>query len=262
MAIRRLVIGPGAMAYFGFLGALSALYDSGALNELEAISGSSAGSLLGFVYILAKGDIRRIFEYSLKVPTKTIMKPNIRTFLKSFGLVNSSKIRKTFEGTVREFLGKSDVTFKELYEHHPIKLYVSACCVNLSKTHYFSVDATPDMSVVDAICMSIAVPFLIETVEYGPWRYIDGGALEETPCLPFIGQDHVHVLCVDDFASDFHIPDFKTYIQTILWSVMKLRHTYPQFPRTALTLDSNAIFDFGASESSKMKLFLDGYNKV
>ena len=73
MAVKRLVLGPGAMAYFAFMGALSALGDAGELSELESISGSSAGSLLGFIYILAKGDLTRVFEYSTNVPVKTIM---------------------------------------------------------------------------------------------------------------------------------------------------------------------------------------------
>lgn len=259
MVVRRLVIGPGAMAYFLFIGALSALKDTSALNELEAISGSSAGGLLGLLYILAKGDVRRVFEYSLKVPIKTIMKPNIRTFLRSYGLVSTLKVRKIFQETLFEFLKKNDVTFRELYDYYPVKLYISSCCINLSVTHYFSVDATPDMSVLDALCMTIAVPFLFETVEHAPWRYIDGGTLEETPCTPFIGLSDVHVICMDTDQTTMDIPDLKTYIFHILGAAMNLRHRYAQFPKTSLRMDALNMFDFGASTDSKIKMFMSGY---
>lgn len=258
--MKRLVIGPGAMAYFAFMGALSSLGDAGELNELESISGSSAGSLLGFIYVLAKGDMAKVFDYSTNVPVKTIMKPNIRTFLKSFGLVSSDKIYKVFQKMVGEFIpGRKDITFQELYDHWPVRLYVSACCVNLSTTHYFSVDRTPDMSVLKAVCMSIAVPFLIESVSDGTWRYIDGGTLEETPCGPFIGQDNVHVICVSDWSIGTEIPDMKSYAVGIISAAMALRHKYRHFPKTVIDMTAGNIFDFSASVDSKLKMFLAGY---
>lgn len=258
--MKRLVIGPGAMAYFAFMGALSSLGDSGELNELEAISGSSAGALLGFVYILARGDMKKVFDYSTNVPVKTIMKPNIRTFLKSFGLVGSDKLFKVFQGTVEAFVpDRRDITFKELYEHWPVKLYVAACCVNLSTTHYFSVDTNPEMSVLKAVCMSVAVPFLIESVSDGVWRYIDGGTLEETPCGPFIGQDNVHVVCVTDWSQCTELSDMKSYMVGIIGSAMALRHKYRHFPKTLIDVSTQNIFDFSASSDSKLKMFLRGY---
>jgi predicted acylesterase/phospholipase RssA len=260
MAIRRLVIGPGAMAYFGFLGALSALKDKGALNELEAVSGSSAGGILGFMYILAKGDTKRIFDFSLKVPIKKLMKPNIKTLLKSFGLVSTKKLYNYFQETVSEFIpGQSDITFKELYDHWNIKLYIPSCCLNLYTTHYFSVDHSPDMSVLRAICMTIAVPFLIESVEYNNLRYIDGSVLETTPCSPFIGQENVQVVCVDDWSLETIVPDLKTYAVGIINSAMGLRHKYPQFPSMMVSVPADIMFDFGSSTESKVKLFTSGY---
>jgi predicted acylesterase/phospholipase RssA len=260
MAIRRLVIGPGAMAYFSFLGALSALKDKGALNELEAISGSSAGAILGFVYILAKGDTKRVFDFSLKVPVKNLMKPNIKTLLKSFGLVSTKKLYNYFQQTVGEFIsGRDDITFKELYDHWAIKLYIPSCCLNLYTTHYFSVDHSPDMSVLHALCMTIAVPFLIESVEYNNLRYIDGSVLETTPCSPFIGQEDVHVICVGDWSLETSVPDLKTYAIGIINSAMGLRHKYPQFPCNYVNVPADIMFDFGSSIDSKVKLFTAGY---
>lgn len=260
MAIRRLVIGPGAMAYFSFLGALSALMDKGALNELEAMSGSSAGAILGFVYILAKGDTKRVFDFSLKVPIKNLMKPNIKTLLKSFGLVSTKKLYNYFQQTVGEFIpDRTDITFKELYDHWGIKLYIPSCCLNLYTTHYFSVDHSPDMSVLSALCMTIAVPFLIESVEHNNLRYIDGSVLETTPCSPFIGQEDVHVICVGDWSLETSVPDLKTYAVGIINSAMGLRHKYPQFPCTYVNVPADIMFDFGSSIDSKVKLFTAGY---
>jgi predicted acylesterase/phospholipase RssA len=258
--MKHLAFGPGAMGYFMYLGALSALSDTSALNELQSIAGASAGALLGFVYLLAKGDIQKMLEYSLVVPVKTVMKPNIKVLLKSFGLVSTKKVREVFQDTVRTFTQKDDITFTELYAHMPIKFHVAACCIDLHATHYFSVDTAPSMSVLDAVCMSISIPFLFQSTRYGPWRYIDGGTLESIPCGPYIGYDPKTVLTFgldDEWKSD--VKDLKTYALCILGAALTLRQNYPMFPRIGLLAGEMDIFDFGASHDAKLRMFTSGY---
>lgn len=255
--MKHLVIGPGAMAYFAFAGALSALKDLGALNDLEDISGSSAGSILALLYILTKGDTLQVMQSSIDVPVGNIIKPVIKTLIKSFGLVGTTKIRKIFKTFVNEFLGKDDVTFAELYAHWPVRLHVAACCIELSTTHYFSVDTAPNMSVLDAVTMSISVPFLFASFKHGPWHYIDGGTLEESPCGPFIGRDSVCVIRMNKMGIETNLKDLKTYAIQIINSAMYLRHKYPHFPTVLVEADN--IFDFKVSSDVKIRMFVQAY---
>jgi len=258
--MKHLAFGPGAMGYFMYLGALSALSDASALNELVSISGASAGALLGFVYILAKGDMQKALQYSLAAPIKAVMKPNIKVLLKSFGLVSTKKVRGVFEDTARTFIGKDDVTFAELYAHWPVKLHVAACCIDLHATHYFSVDTTPSMSVLDAVCMSVSIPFLFQSMQIGPWRYIDGGTLEAIPCGPFIGRDPKTVLAFsigDEWKSD--VKDLKSYALCILSAAMTLRERYSMFPCIGLLAGDIDTFNFGASHDAKLRMFMIGH---
>jgi predicted acylesterase/phospholipase RssA len=258
--MKHLAFGPGAMGYFMYLGALSALSDASALNELVSISGASAGALLGFVYILARGDVQKALDYSLSVPVKTVMKPNIKVLLKSFGLVSSKKVRGVFAETVRLFMKKDDVTFAELYAHWPVKLHVAACCIDLHTTHYFSVDTAPSMSVLDAVCMSISIPFLFQSMQHGPWRYIDGGTLEAIPCGQFIGHDPKTVLAFsigDEWKSD--VKDLKSYALCILGAAMTLRDKYRMFPQIHLYAGELDTFDFSAPVDTKLRLFMEGH---
>lgn len=258
--MKHLIFGPGAMGYFMYLGALSALSDASALNELQSISGASAGALLGLVYILAKGDIHKMLEYSLAVPIKDIMKPNIKVLLKSFGLVSTKKVRGVFSDTVRYFVAKDDITFAELYAHMPVKLHVAACCIDLHATHYFSVDTAPSMSVLDAVCMSVSIPFLFQSNRHGPWRYIDGGTLETIPGGPYIGQDPKTVVAFnidDEWKSD--VKDLKTYALCILGAALTLREKYPMFPRIGLISGDIDILDFGSSNDVKIGMFMNGH---
>ena len=170
-----LVLGPAAMGIYAFIGSLSVLD----LNKVEEVSGSSAGAILGFFICLGK-TIEEITDFCLHVNLTELTKMNLLSLLTKFGLISHEPIKKIF----RDFCG-GDPTFKELKK----KLYVTSFCVNRSETEYFSSDTTPDMSVIDAICMSMAVPFLFESVKYNTFTYLDGGTFESVPSMAFLNKD-------------------------------------------------------------------------
>lgn len=257
--MKNLIIGPGAMGFFLYLGVISKLKREGHLDDLEAISGASAGGLLGFLFCVTKGDPTKILDFSLNVPVKQIMKPNIKVLLKEYGLIPYSKIRKVLAGACTTFMGKDDVTFKELYEWHPVKLHVSAYCVDFMKTVYFSVDSVPEMSVLDAISATIAIPFLFSSVKLKDgWNYIDGGAAEVIPGAPFLGQNAFAMKLA--WSKLEQVKDLKTYAISILYSTMKLRHSY-DYPLLDIDVQGDDVYDFSASNDRKLKMFLKGYSQ-
>lgn len=258
--MKNLIIGPGAMGFFLFLGVFSRLKRNGHLDDLESISGASAGALLGFLFCLSKGDPTKVLDYALTVPVKQLMKPNIKCLLKDYGLVSCSKIRKIFVEACSHFIGKDDVTFQELYELYPIKLHVSSYCVDFMKTVYFSVDTTPTMSVLDAVCASVAIPFLFSSVKLNDgYNYIDGGAAEVTPGSPFLGQNSVLAMKLA-WNRLPEVKDLKSYAMSILLSTMKMRHVY-DFPILDLDVTGVDVYDFSASNEGKLKMFLKGYEQ-
>jgi len=259
--MKNLIIGPGAMGFFMYLGVVSKLKREGQLDDLEAISGASAGALIGFLFCLTKGDPTKVLDFALSVPVKQIMKPNIKCLLKDYGLISHTKIRKVLVGACEFFIGKEDVTFQELYDLYPVKLHVSAYCVDFMKTVYFSVDTTPSMSVLDAVCASVAIPFLFSSVKLKDgWNYIDGGAAEFVPGSPFLSRNSV--LAVKLAWNRLpEVKDLKTYALSILYSTMKLRHVY-DFPILDLDNSDSDVYDFNASNDAKLKMFLKGYEQA
>lgn len=255
--VRCLSIGPGAMGFFLYLGVLSKLKQEGRLDNLEEISGASAGGLLGFLFLATKGDLPKVLDYALDVPVKQIMKPNLKNFMKNYGLVSPTKIRKVLSDACIKFIGQPDVTFEELYSWHPIKFHVSAYCVDLMKTDYFSVNSTPKLSVLDAVSATIAIPFLFSTVKIGEWTYIDGGAAETTPSGPFLGKSEVLAMKLG-WSRPAPVTDLKSYATGILYSTMKLRAVY-ELPTLDLDLGDQDVFDFGASNDGKLRMFMKGH---
>jgi len=251
--VKNLVIGPGAMGYFMYLGVLSKLKQDGQLEGLEEISGSSAGGMVAFTYVLSNGNIPAILDYSLSVPVGDIMKPNIKSLLNNYGLVSSKKIRKALAEMCKKFTGKDDLTFKELYELNPVKLHISAYCVDFMKTIYFNIDSTPNMSVLDAVSATIAVPFLFAPVKLGDgYNYVDGATVETTAASPFVDRrDTLALRIAWGRLSD--VKDLKSYALSVLFSTMKMRHVYA-VPTHDIDIPDDDIYDFNASNVSNSLL--------
>jgi predicted acylesterase/phospholipase RssA len=258
--VKNLVIGPGAMGYFMYLGVLSKLKQDGQLEELEEISGASAGGLVSFAYILSKGNIPDALDYSLNIPIGTLMKPSIKSLLTNYGLVSPKKIRKILVDMCKKFTGKTDLTFKQLYEWNPIKLHIPTYCVDFMKTVYFNIDSAPDMSVLDAVAATIAVPFLFAPVKlaYG-YNYIDGAMFEAIPAGPFVGRPDVLAIRIG-WGRLTEIKNLKTYALSILNSVMKMRHVYT-IPVHDIDAPNIDVYDFGASNENKLKMFMVGVSQ-
>ncbi|NBX50671.1 hypothetical protein EBT25_12220, partial [bacterium] len=220
--MKHLAIGPGALALFALLGAVNKLWDSGALTDLETLSGSSAGALLCYMIAMTNFDFRMILELALKVEIDRL-KPVLKSLVSSYGLVPRETIRALAESVFPE---DKDITFRQLYERFPKVIYISAFCVELTQTHYFSVETHPDMRVIDALCMSVSVPFLFSSFRYGDWHYIDGGSVESAPCAPYLGCQPEDVLVLRvSWKENYNINNFSTYMQMILNSLCKIRHT-------------------------------------
>jgi len=256
--IKNLVIGPGAMGFYMYLGTIAKLRDTGKLNDLEEISGASAGALIGLMYCMYKGDIKKILEVSLKIPIKKLMKLDIKTLVTKYGLISLCHVKNQISSMCTEELGKSDITFKELFNFFNVKLHISSYCVQIGKTKYFSVDSTPEMSVIEAVCASVAIPFLFSSIKLKDgMNYIDGGAIETAPGGPFIGKLDVLVIKISYDNCIVNVKDIKSYALSLLYANMQLRYTY-SFPTFNIICEEN-IFDFGASVDNKIKMYTSGY---
>ena len=182
--MKYLIIGPGGLGFFGMLGCLTNLKEE--LKNVEEISGSSAGSLLGFL-LLTNKSLEEIFDISLNINISELTKMNLNAFIKTFGFIDHELIKQK----LIEIWG-GNPRFKDLSK----KFHVSAYCLNTLEVEYFSIDTNPDMYVIDAICASISVPFMFAAFNFNGKLYIDGGANEKIPALPFLNKKREDVLCV------------------------------------------------------------------
>lgn len=246
-----LVIGPAAMGIYAFIGCLSALD----LNKIEEVSGSSAGAILGLFICLGK-TIDEILDFCLHVNLAELTKMNLLSLVTKFGLISHDPVKKV----LKDFCG--DPTFKNLKK----KLYITSFCVNRSETEYFSVDTCPDMSVIDAVCMSMSVPFLFETIKYKTFTYLDGGTFELVPTMAFLHKDPKDVVVLRLIINKNYIPEIKS-IRDFINSIIQLAVNNKVYEKSLykeihIDLGPVNVFNFLMDLDDKLKLHLIGYQSA
>ena len=121
-----LIIGPGAMGIFSMLGYLKTIENK--LDNIKEYSGASAGAIICLMLALGFSIDDILYKLALLDGNK-LVKLNLKCFMNRYGLVDLKPIRETFVEVL-----ESDPSFSDIEK----KIYISAFCVNTSKTVYFS----------------------------------------------------------------------------------------------------------------------------
>lgn len=184
MKCKHLVLSSGGLKAYAFLGPCKKLD----LSELESVSGSSAGAIVGLTICLTKGDINTSIKYASKEENIFIKKDdiNIRHFMTNYGVNDGNRIVKICEDTMEAFSGKRKMTFKELFDYCGIHYYVTVSNMTKKKKIVYCYNDTPDMDVATAVRMSIAVPFYFTSVVHNGDHYVDGALFSPEPYEPIL----------------------------------------------------------------------------
>ena len=252
--MRYLVLGPASMGIYSLIGTLKALEPK--LVDVKEISGASAGSILTLMLALGMS-VDEILEVSLSLDISKLVKVRIGSFFNKFGFVDMEPIRDTLVT-----ICGSDPTFEEL----DMKIYVSAYCLNSSSTEYFSRDTHPRMKVIDAVCMSIAVPLIFSCGTYEGRTYVDGGTQEQYPVTPFLDKKPHEITCVklkmeQTYQDDINNP--RQFVESLIRSTLINRVEYKDSSNVIeVNVGDTNIFDFSMSYEDKIRLYNMGYFTV
>jgi predicted acylesterase/phospholipase RssA len=239
------------MGIYSMIGTLKALESK--LVDIEEISGSSAGSILA-LFLAVGMSIDEILNIALSLNVPDFVKLRIGSFFNKFGFVDLEPIHDKLV----EICG-CDPTFEEL----DMKIYISCYCLNTSTTEYFSVDTYPKMKVIDAVCMSMAIPLIFSSGKFDGKTYVDGGTQEEFPLNPFLHKKPHEIACIKlktDIIYRQEIETPKQYIESLIRSSISNRNNYDRNIRMIeINVGNTNIFDFNMSYEEKLKLYNMGY---
>jgi predicted acylesterase/phospholipase RssA len=249
--MKYLVLGPASMGIYSMIGTLKAMEST--LVDVKEISGSSAGSILALFLALGMS-VDEILNISLSLNIPEFVKIRIGSFFNKFGFVDLEPIHSKFV----EICGR-DPTFQEL----DMKIYVSAYCLNTSTTEYFSRDTHPKMKVIDAVCMSMAVPLIFACGKYEDKTYVDGGTQEVYPITPFLDKKPYEITCVKLKMDKMYQEEINTprqFVECLVRSTIVNRREHNKDVNVIeIDIGETNVFDFSMSYEDKIRLYNIGY---
>jgi len=251
--MKYVAIGPAAMGIFAYLGFLKRVERH--LDDVEEFAGASAGAIIATLLCLGK-NVDEIFEEAIDLNIDDFMQVNISSFLNNYGFVEMAPVRKK----LKKICG-CDPTFAEVDK----TLHISAFCLNTGKTEYFNKMNSPHMKVLDAVCMSMAIPLIFSSCRHNGHTYVDGGTHETLPVQPFFDKKPHEVMCIKLKESERYtenIDNHVTFVESLLRSSLSNRREHVTEHMHLIKVDAGDInvFDFSMPHETKLKLYCLGYD--
>lgn len=195
MSIKHLVISGGGPLGLRYLGALEKLEKENfwKLENIESIYGTSIGSIIG-VFICLKYDWETLNKYIIERPWYDAFKVNPKQIFDSYynkGLFDKKLAEIIFKPLLKAKDLDLNITLQEFYEYSKIDLHIFTFELNKFQTVELSHISHPDLSLLQALTMSSALPGIFMPIIIDKCCYVDGGVMCNYPlnqCL----RDHTN----------------------------------------------------------------------
>ena len=266
--IHHLVFSGGGVKGICLIGCLKALEESHILDNIKTYVGTSIGSLIAFLINIGYNH-NELLKKSKEFNYEKIGDVDIWKLTTEFGIDTGENVKKYIEKMIYDKIKKKQITFIELFNSTNKRLVITSTCVNKGITHYFDYISNPNMNIVDAIRMSISVPFLFTSVKYNNYYYVDGGLLDNFPIhlFPLESDEVLGIKITNNIIDVKDINDFGQYFQLLLRSLVheseKVRIQHSKC-KNVIYIDTKEIesFNFNLSSEEKKILFDEGYMSV
>lgn len=168
-----LVLGPGGGKGFLELGALFELTKSGFLSKIDTYVGVSVGSIISLLLVVGY-TVEEIITLSVEIKLfHGIADLAWRDIKDNIGLLSNESIKTKLSSAVTKKLGYIP-SLKSIYMITGIRFTAISYNVTDEVVAVLSESLYPDMSCVDAVMLSMNIPFIFYQLVLGEKVYIDG----------------------------------------------------------------------------------------
>jgi predicted acylesterase/phospholipase RssA len=187
MTIKHIVIsggGPSGLISYGIAAQLEKK-EFWKLENIKSIYGCSIGAYVGLIISLGY-EWEWIDDYFIKRPWGKLVgesRVNIIDIYEKKSLINE---RFFTEAVIPLLKGKDlnpNITLLELYNYTKIELHMFTTDINSARLEKYDISykTFPDLPVVDALQMSMAIPIIFQPILINEHCFIDGGLLNNFP---------------------------------------------------------------------------------
>lgn len=251
-----LVLSGGAFKGAMFLGFLSYLEELKMLKNFNTFIGSSSGSIVSFLMAIGF-TVQESFYATQEGARAYIDRPldidNIINIVQTMGVDNGDGFQSWLQDCLFKKLGQRDITFIDFAKSFGKNLIICASNLSTKEVHYFSVDDTPHVSVIQAIRASISVPFVFTPVTIDGHLFVDAILLNNFPMEKSYRSGLKDTLGLV-LTSDDYVPqslNLFTYVRLMIESLLIKVNTKPQ---DLLQCQSNVIIELYDSTSNEINI--------
>jgi len=216
------VLGPGGVKGYLELGFLLKLYQENYLNEVNGFVGCSIGSAISLL-IISGYSISEIIDDCMDLNlVNDLSDLNLENLKENPGLLRMKPIENLLKQRVIHKFNHVP-TLKELHEATNISFTI--VCFNLDKMRkeYISKDTDPDLSCVEAVMMSMAIPALVCPRIYKGNVYVDGAVGDPYPILELDnGSNNILGVYIDSETYPVSHKDFFSHMYRCAQASMKI----------------------------------------
>lgn len=262
-----LVLSGGGTKGLAHLGAIKAFMELGIMKNFHTISCTSAGAVAGVLYAcgyMPEDAIKLIIMLGMD----KLRSSNNSNILSDFGFDNGSRFILVFKKLLVAKGFKENITFNDHYKMTGIKLILTGSCINEKKAYYFSVDTFPDMELLTALRITIAVPFLFTPVVFEDKLFSDGGCMDNYPISLFDDQlENVIGICLNskkEIVSKIeHMESFAVNTIECLFEGVTF-NSCTGYEKYTIKININYILmlDFNIDKEIIIKIYNHGYNEI
>lgn len=278
--IKRIVLSGGSIKSISFIGALKSLEENKILKNVNMYLGSSGGSIIAFLmcigftvdeaFIKCK-ELCQIYNQHV-FDTEAIF-----YFVSTFGIDDGDVFTNWMKEVINLKFKMDDVSFIDFCKITGKNLVVFASNISKNKLDVFSVDDSPNISVVTAIRASISIPFILTPVIINDDMYVDSGLLNNFPIdyiETSIAEDTlgIYINCPPEKINSK--PNIVNYIHMILSTIISnitIRRDKMRFKLLCIHFEEKPdqflnfnfeTFRFNVSDKEIEEYYLTGYKSA
>jgi NTE family protein len=240
--------------------------------NIKTICAVSVGTIFSLIYLIGFNYIEMLEEVLTK-NFEQLKNIRIMNFATKFGLDSGENFINWLKELMKKKKFDPEIKLKDFYEKTNVDFQIMATNLNKYRYKKFNYIDTPDVKVLDAIRMSISIPFVFTTNEYEGDLYVDGGLIDNYPIGLFnnsldkvLGFKLVNHGELESHDIDHPIDDIESFIYHILtcYVVQKEKHTSrrEEFKKCTVYIHTENItqsVNFGLTAQEKHKLIEIGY---
>jgi len=199
MTIKHLILTGGGPIGFVEYGALKYLTTTNIINynNIQSIYAVSIGAFIGFIYTLNL-EWLWVDDFIIKRPWNKLVSFSYTNLLYEKGIITRTDVVNALEPL---FLTKNiplSITLLEFYNLTKIEFNIYACNFTTLQQKKFNHITTPNIMLVDALYVSLAIPLIFAPLIIDDCFYLDGAIIQGCPinnCIAEKQCDHSEILC-------------------------------------------------------------------